>query len=298
MMRLSIEASNTGAHGSNYPDYPYYCGLGLFTPTNKNFDPQNPYKRITEGTIENGGAAVIDYVKVINGPKPEYSRTASIKANDAGAIINDSVSYTVYLDNPKGVGICELKFLVDDKFFDIPSIVTTPLNGFGRGAFDDLSFEYKGSGIWEGTVKYMYIPFGGGYVGVDNPLAVFTISGTAISTGQATITLSDYKASGDTGKGIGNFLALIRIPEASIPIASKPAVYSKYDLNKDGSIDGTDLLYLVYFYQRNDREPSWDTEDLYGVFAKDCDFQVNGRIDLADMIELIANYGVYDPFSW
>ena len=72
---------------------------------------------------------------------------------------------------------------------------------------------------------------------------------------------------------------------------------NKYDLNKDGSIDETDILYLVYFYQWNDRDAGWDTVDLYGIFAKDCDFQVNGKVDLADMIELTANYGIYDPYA-
>ena len=67
-------------------------------------------------------------------------------------------------------------------------------------------------------------------------------------------------------------------------------MYSKYDLDKKGSIDDNDLLYLIYFYQWTDRDAGWDTEDLYGVYAKDCDFQINGRIDLADMIELVANY--------
>ena len=75
-------------------------------------------------------------------------------------------------------------------------------------------------------------------------------------------------------------------------------MYSKYDLNQDGSIDETDLLYLIYFYQWNDRDPGWATDGLYGVNAKDCDFQVNGKVDLADMIELTANYGAYDPYAW
>jgi hypothetical protein len=219
---------------------------------------------------------------------------ARIRADEDAVAINNSVPYTVSLSMTKGVGIFELSFTFDDYILDRNSIVVTPLNGFVPIVTDPVPvFQYIGLGIWKCTVKYMYP----GYVGVDGPLDVLKISGTAIDTEPATIKLTSFFASGDTGIDIGPMPSLILVDEATTIIGSKPAVYSKYDLNKDGSIDETDLLYLIYFYQWTDRDPGWNTEDLYGIFAKDCDFQVNGRIDLADMIELIANYGTYDLFG-
>jgi hypothetical protein len=221
---------------------------------------------------------------------------ASIRADEANVIVNNPASYTVSLENAKGAGAFELSFTFDGYILDKNSIVVTPLNGFALGIYPDLTFNYLGSGIWEGVVKYMYLA--DRFVSTNNPLDILKISSKAIDTVPATVTLTSIEVLGDTGTGVGIMPSSIKTAEATVAIGSKPPVYSKYDLNKDGSIDETDLLYLIYFYQWTDRDPGWGTEDLYGIFAKDCDFQVNGRIDLADMIELIANYGTYDPYGW
>ena len=224
------------------------------------------------------------------------SQAPKINADEDTVVINNQASYTVSLNNAKGIGIFELSFTFDSDYLDADSITVAPLNGFGLGIYAPLKLEYIGLGIWKGTVKYMYL--NGGFVGVDGPLDVLKISGKAVNTGTAAVTLSSFSASGDNGTSAGVMPSLIMKPVAETVIGSKPAVYSKYDLNKDGAIDELDLLYLVYFYQWTDRDPGWDTADLYGVFAKDCDFQVNGKIDLADMIELVANYGAYDPYMY
>ena len=239
-------------------------------------------------------AVIIPYVEQVI---TTASVIADICVDDANVVINNPASYTVSLDNTKGVGIVELSFTFDGYVLDKDSITVTPQSGFTSGIYSPTPiWQYMGSGIWKGTVKYMYLPSGGGYVNVDGPLDILKISGTAIDISPATITLTGFSVSGDSGIGVGAMPSLIRTSEATATIGSKPAVYSKYDLNKNGSIDETDLLYLVYFYQWNDRDAGWDTIDLYSIFAKDCDFQINGKVDLADMIELTANYGVYDPY--
>jgi hypothetical protein len=243
-----------------------------------------------------GEAAIMTYTDAVVIPNV----LADIRADEANVVVNNPASYTVSLDNAKGAAIVELSFTFDGYAMDKDSITATPLNGFTTGIYPSLpSFQYMGAGIWKGTVKYMYLPSGGGYIKVDGPLDILKISGTAIGDGSATVTLTDFTVQGDNGAGVGPMPSQIRAAEATTAIGAKPAAYSKYDLNKDGSIDETDLLYLVYFYQWNDRDPDdvWNTSDLYGVFAKDCDFQVNGKVDLADMIELTANYGAYNPFA-
>ncbi|MCL2163178.1 MAG: dockerin type I domain-containing protein, partial [Oscillospiraceae bacterium] len=64
----------------------------------------------------------------------------------------------------------------------------------------------------------------------------------------------------------------------------------KYDLNHDGKIDELDLAIVVYYYLANDLEADWEVVKFDIASAKDCDVAVNGRVDLADMIEVIANY--------
>jgi hypothetical protein len=221
---------------------------------------------------------------------------ASIRSNESDVVVNNPASYTVSLEDAKGTASFELSFTFNDDYLDRYSIVVTPLNGFAQGAYPPPVFKYLGQGNWEVTAKYMYI-LADKFVDVYGPLDVLKISGTAVGTGPATVKITDFSAWGDIYTSLGEMLSSIDKAEATTTIGSKPPKYSKYDLNKDGVIDETDLLYLVYFYQWTDRDPGWNTEDLYGVFAKDCDFQINGRIDLADMIELIAHYGDYDPYA-
>ena len=219
---------------------------------------------------------------------------AHINADEDSVMVGTPVSYTVSVENASGVGIVELSFEFDGYILDKDSIAVTPLNGFSSGIFAGLTFQYMGAGIWQGTVKYM----NAGYVQGDDLLDILIISGRAFGDKPATVTLTSIATQGDTGAGVGPMPSMIWTPEATVTFGAKPPVYSKYDLNQDSVIDGIDLLYLVYFYQWNDRDVGWDTEPIYGVYAKDCDFQVNGKIDLADMIELTANYGAYDPYDW
>jgi len=82
MLRLSVEAANWSGHGVEYKYYPYTVGLGLITPTSKYYDPEDPYRRLMVGTLENGGAAAIDYVYVLNGPKPDKTIVVSAELSN------------------------------------------------------------------------------------------------------------------------------------------------------------------------------------------------------------------------
>ena len=220
---------------------------------------------------------------------------AGIRANDANVIINNPASYTVSMINATGAGVVELSFVFDGEVLAKDSIAVTPKSGFIAHMLEPAPvFTYLGAGMWECAVKLMYL----NNVKTNNPLDAVVISGTVIDYEPAVVTLTGFAASGDNGAGMGAMPSIIVAPVATVTVGAKPPLYSKYDLNQDGVIDEIDLLYLIYFYQWNDRDPGWATDGLYGVYAKDCDFQVNGKVDLADMIELTANYGPYDPFDW
>jgi len=61
--------------------------------------------------------------------------------------------------------------------------------------------------------------------------------------------------------------------------------YSPYDLNKDGVIDLNDLTYALQFLLANEGDPNWDE-------AKAADFDGNKKIDIEDLIVILANYTV------
>ncbi|MCL2164778.1 MAG: hypothetical protein FWH55_10415 [Oscillospiraceae bacterium] len=207
---------------------------------------------------------------------------ADIRADAAAVGVNTPASYTVSLDNAKGAGVVTLSFTADSRYLDLTN--ATALNGFT--ILDPLSWEYVGSQLWKGTVK-LYCP---GFVQNNDPLDILRISGVALNLlGDTTVTLTDIAVSGDVYGYAGEIPSVIKTAEAATSIVSK-TVFSKYDLNHDGKIDELDLAIVVYYYLANDLEADWEVVKFDIASAKDCDVALNGRVDLADMIEVIANY--------
>ncbi|MCL2165141.1 MAG: hypothetical protein FWH55_12310 [Oscillospiraceae bacterium] len=207
---------------------------------------------------------------------------ASIRSDEANVGLGAPASYTVSLSEAMGAGVVTLSFTADSRFLDLNS--ATALNGFS--IVDPLAWEYIGSQLWNGTVK-LYCP---GFVQSNDLLDILKISGVARDLlGDTTVTLTNITITGDMFGFSGDMQSLIVTAEAETSIVSK-TVFSKYDLNHDGRIDELDLAIVVYYYLANDLEADWDVVKFDIASAKDCDVAVNGRVDLADMIEVIANY--------
>ncbi|MCL2165277.1 MAG: hypothetical protein FWH55_13040 [Oscillospiraceae bacterium] len=207
---------------------------------------------------------------------------ASIRADAASVGINAPASYTVSLENAGGVGVVTLSVTADGRYLDLYE--ATALNGFS--IVDPLAWEYVGSQMWKGTVK-LYYP---GFVQDNDPFDVLRISGVARDLlGDTTVKLTGFTVTGDVNGYSGAMPSAIKTADAVISIVTK-TVFSKYDLNHDGRIDELDLAIVVYYYLANDLEADWDMVKFDIASAKDCDVALNGRVDLADMIEVIANY--------
>ncbi|MCL2165307.1 MAG: hypothetical protein FWH55_13200, partial [Oscillospiraceae bacterium] len=222
-------------------------------------------------------AVIVPYVEQVI---PASTVFADIRADEPAVAANAPASYTVSLENAKGAGVVTLSFIADSRYLDLNG--ATALNGFT--ILDPLAWEYAGSQLWKGSVK-LYCP---AFVQSDDPLDVLRVSGTARSLlGDTAVTLADISVTGDVDGFSGARLALIITAEAATSIVPS---YSKYDLNHDGRIDELDLAIVVFYYLANDLEADWDVVKFDIASAKDCDVARNGRVDLADMIEVIANY--------
>ncbi|MCL2165498.1 MAG: hypothetical protein FWH55_14185, partial [Oscillospiraceae bacterium] len=207
---------------------------------------------------------------------------ANIRSDEALAGINSPVSYTVSLTDAIGAGVVSLSFIADSRYLDLPT--ATALNGFT--ILEPLSWEYIGAQLWKGSIK-LYCP---NFVQSSDPVDILRISGVTLGLlGNTTVTLSDVKATGDISGYSGDIPCVITVGDATINIVLR-TVFSKYDLNHDGKIDELDLAIVVYYYLANDLESDWAVVKFDIASAKDCDVAVNGRVDLADMIEVIANY--------
>jgi len=208
---------------------------------------------------------------------------ASIRSDEDAVAVNAPASYTVSLNNAKGAGVVTLSITADGRYLDLNN--ATALNGFS--ILDPLAWEYVGGQQWKGTVK-LYYP---GFVQNGGPFDILRINGTARDLfGDAMVTLTDFTVTGDMYGSSGAMPSVIMVDEAVTSVVSKAPVYSKYDLNHDGNIDELDLAIVVYYYLANDLEADWEVVKFDIAAAKDCDVAVNGRVDLADMIEVIANY--------
>jgi len=222
-------------------------------------------------------AVIVPYVELVI---PRSTVFADIRADESAVAANAPASYAVSLTNAKGAGVVTLSFTADSRYLDLNN--ATALNGFT--ILEPLAWEYVGSQLWKGTVK-LYCP---GFVQSDDPLDVLRVGGVARGfLGDTTVTLTDISVTGDVDGFSGARLALIKTAEAAASIV--PA-YSKYDLNHDGRIDEFDLAIVVFYYLANDLDADWDVVKFDIASAKDCDVAHNGRVDLADMIEVIANY--------
>ena len=207
---------------------------------------------------------------------------ASIRADATSVGLNEPASYTVSLEDAKGVGVVTLSFTADSRYLDLNN--ATALDGFT--ILSPLAWEYVGAQRWKGTVEL----YCAGFVQNNDPLDVLRISGVALDLlGNTTVTLTGFAATGDE-HGYSNALpSAIKVADATTSIVTK-TVFSKYDLNHDGRIDELDLAIVVFYYLANDLEADWEVVMFDIASAKDCDVAVNGRVDLADMIEVIANY--------
>ncbi|MCL2164369.1 MAG: hypothetical protein FWH55_08265 [Oscillospiraceae bacterium] len=227
-----------------------------------------------------GDATITPYVDVVLWARDRV--LADIRSDDASVAVNSPASYTVSLENAKGAGVVTLSFTADSRYLDLAS--ATALNGFT--ILDPLAMEYVGGQMWKGTVK-LYCP---NFVQSNDPLDVLRINGvTSDLSGDTTVALTGFIATGDAQGYSGAMSCAIRTAEAVTSIVTK-TVFSKYDLNHDGRIDELDLAIVVYYYLANDLEADWDVVKFDIASARDCDVAVNGRVDLADMIEVIANY--------
>jgi hypothetical protein len=208
---------------------------------------------------------------------------ASIRSDETAVVVDTPASYTVSLSNAKGAGIVTLSFTVDSKYLDLTDAAA--LNGFT--ILDPLSWEYVYGGVWKGTVKLM-CP---GFVKDDGPLDILKIGGTARDVlGNTTVTLTGFTVTGDVNGFSGAMPSAIKTATATISVLAKAPVYSKYDLNHDGKIDEFDLNIAVFYYLKNDLEEDWEEVIFDIASAKDCDVARNGVVNLADLIEIIANY--------
>jgi len=211
---------------------------------------------------------------------------ASIHTESA-VVVGTPATFTVSLEGMWDVNIVTLSFITSGEYLNLNLIDSyTGLNGFS--IIQGPDFVNLGGNLWKGTVKLTY---NGGFVKSNGALDILSISGATLKTGETTVTLTDMVVVGRDADGNSAYLpGVIVEAEATTSIVNVPPKYSKYDLNRDGAIDDLDLSIAASFYLCDETDADWETPYYNGRSAKDADVTGDGVVDMADLIEIMANY--------
>jgi len=221
--------------------------------------------------------------KLIQKERPKAPTVyVSIGAKDQ-AQPGGEVEYILSLRNAEKVLLVELTFEVEDKM--LVGKTFSGLNGFAL--FGDIVWTKKGD-MWEGKAM---LTFPGGFTSIaktDIAKLVFT----AKDKGAATLTVTDVKVTGVWEQKPAVFTVVIEAGEGTT------IVINKYDANKDDKVNNLDLSITLYYFGTRLGDDLWDKVtadtllDVKGgpIFAKYCDFNGDGIVDMVDCLEVLINY--------
>ncbi|MCL1808230.1 MAG: dockerin type I domain-containing protein [Clostridiales bacterium] len=217
-----------------------------------------------------------------------YTTKAGLKALEVSGVEGD-VEYTLEVYGAKDVLALELEFVIDGP---LAGIGVEGINGFEP--MSDIFWMYAGNGTWSGSVTMKYEA--GDSTGFTArklaDVAKFVYAPTA--QGDATMTLTGFRAVGYDGDTTVYLDSAIAIPSVTTTI--EQLVWSKYDLNKDNIVDALDLGIMLLYCGFDADSPDWDTlvkvNDSRGrpVTASMCDVNCDGVIDMLDLLDLFIHY--------
>jgi len=218
-------------------------------------------------------------------PGPAISAIEARVSTQAETDFGGQITYTVTLTGVNNTGTIALSFVVDTANQSIDTArAVTPLSGFTT-----LSIEWSApaDGLRMGTIVLMYP----GFTSSSSPLDILKVTTTALDkAGEASMTISSLEITGNVDGMSGYQASAIIVDKATTRIGDQKPVYSKYDLNQDGKINDLDSNIAVYFYMKTSSSAGWDTVVFDRATAKEADVNKSGRVDMADLIEILANY--------
>ena len=257
-------------------------GLGEFTVAN--------VSATGSGVTNNSTGQVRDFSTSLLGTVADVTPAvyANVIAKDS-AHIAGTVDYVLNLKDAENVLAVDFEFVVDGKLLSANSFEA--LNGFSE--LETIRWTDNGDGSWTGAVRFGFP--GDGFTGTaDIAKFVFDTKGVL---GNAAFTITKLDATG-FNEDIGEVVYYNVVIENGTGVT---VLLNKYDLNKDGNIDLLDLGIMLLYVGYTEDDPEWDTlikvrdKNGKGITAKDCDVNGDGEVDMADLIELLANFYTVPP---
>ncbi|MCL1810133.1 MAG: dockerin type I domain-containing protein [Clostridiales bacterium] len=207
--------------------------------------------------------------------------------------INQDVEFTIAARNASDVLTVNATFEIDGGLLAFKGI--EGLNGFDT--VGGISWRSMGGEVWRGTVTMGY-PDSGTETGTgfnSTPYAdIAKLTFAPRAAADVSVTL--YRIERVTGKVDLNVVDVEAFIESGVATTTIELLYSKYDLNRDGTVDALDLAMVLLYCGWDSDSPDWDTEiKVYdshgkGVTAKTCDVNSDGMVDMLDLLDLFIHY--------
>jgi len=236
---------------------------------------------VATSTLNRSFSSILD--PVINLPPTVY---VSVVADDETHLTN-MVEYNLALREAKNVLAVDVEFEIDGSLLSANSFET--LNGFE--VLEAVKWTDNGDGTWTGAVRFGFPGEKGFTADPYTDVAKFIFDAKAV--GEADFTITKIKITGLDERGELDKVCYYNVVvEEGIGTV---VIINKYDLNKDGFIDLIDLGIMLLYVGYNEDDPDWDTlvkvydKNGKGITPKDCDVNGDGEIDMADIVELLAN---------
>ncbi|MCL1981770.1 MAG: C69 family dipeptidase, partial [Clostridiales bacterium] len=195
---------------------------------------------------------------------PAYAPDTLVFLNlDANVVsfINDDVEYTLSISNATDVLAVELEFTIDGRMLSGKGLV-------GLGGFDNMNnilWTFAGDNTWKGSVT-LALP-SGTTTGLTSeaPVDIAKFLYSAKGFGNAGMTVTSAKVVG-LYDGTTKYL----IPVIDNGTATTVVAKSKYDLNRDGTVDALDLGIMLLYCGFSANSADW------GALVKVNDIWGNG----------------------
>ena len=220
---------------------------------------------------------------------------ASVDAKDS-AHFQDGAEFTLALKEAVNVLAVDVEFVVDGAMLAASSFET--LNGFST--LEEIKWTDNGDGTWAGAVRFGYTPPGSslGFSCTDyTDVAKFFFTSQGVM-GDALFEITKIEITGHdkyANVGFGGVVFFDVIVEKG---SASTVFFNKYDLDKDGKVNLVDLGIMLLYVGFNQDDPEWDTlvktydVNRNPITPSTCDVNGDGEVDMADLIELMANFGL------
>ncbi|MCL1809971.1 MAG: dockerin type I domain-containing protein [Clostridiales bacterium] len=205
--------------------------------------------------------------------------------------VGEDVEFAFSLIDAENVLDIKLIFEIDGSMMVWKDIETLASFDNVRGVYWTLA----GSNTWQGTVTIgIPSPDGIGFTS-EAPVDIAKFIFAPVKAGNATLTLTGFTVVayvGDTAQYVESTI------EAGTATTKIDKHYSKYDLDRDGTVDALDLGIMLLYCGFDKDSPSWGTlvkvNDSWGkgVTASMCDVNGDGVIDMLDLLDLLIHYTI------